>query len=276
MVGRDVDGRGCVSRATPRADAWCSRSGRATSAGRPSGSRRRTCLRSSRCSAAAHRPIGQRRARPTQDECVLAPAACDDQPVIWVLFIVVAVLLVGVFAAMVAGRVSYDPMAAPVTTQPDTGLAEGFVARDDRHRPPRHRPPGLSHGPGRRGAGPAAGPARRAGARARGPAGHQWSAGRGHARAAGRAGSRAAGRAGKPSRRPRSPSSWRPSSPPSRVPGSPAADDGSLPPCPHLPRQPCSGLGRRSPTSPATARGCRSPRCASTRAPRGSAGASPA
>jgi len=50
--------------------------------------------------------------------------------VIWVLLIVVAVLLVGVFAAMVAGRVSYDPMAAPVTTQPDTGLAEDFVARD--------------------------------------------------------------------------------------------------------------------------------------------------
>ena len=49
---------------------------------------------------------------------------------IWVLLIVVAVLLVGVFAAMVAGRVSYDPMAAPVTTQPDTGLAEDFVARD--------------------------------------------------------------------------------------------------------------------------------------------------
>jgi len=50
--------------------------------------------------------------------------------VIWVLFIVVAVLLVGVFAALVAGRVSYDPMAAPVTTQPDTGLAEDFDARD--------------------------------------------------------------------------------------------------------------------------------------------------
>ena len=49
---------------------------------------------------------------------------------IWVLLIVVAVLLVGVFAAMVAGRVSYDPMAAPVTTQPDTGLAEDFDARD--------------------------------------------------------------------------------------------------------------------------------------------------
>ena len=49
---------------------------------------------------------------------------------IWVLLIVVAVLLVGVFAAMVAGRVSYDPMAAPVTTQPDTGLAEDFVSRD--------------------------------------------------------------------------------------------------------------------------------------------------
>ncbi len=39
-------------------------------------------------------------------------------------------MLVGVFAAMVAGRVSYDPMAAPVTTQPDTGLPEDFVARD--------------------------------------------------------------------------------------------------------------------------------------------------
>jgi DivIVA domain-containing protein len=50
--------------------------------------------------------------------------------VIWVLFTVVAVLLVGVFGAMIAGWVRYDPMPEPVTTQPDTGLPEHFRAPD--------------------------------------------------------------------------------------------------------------------------------------------------
>jgi DivIVA domain-containing protein len=56
-------------------------------------------------------------------------ATCDDHVVIWVLFTVVAVLLVGVFAGMLAGRVGYDPLAEPVTSQPEVGLAEGFTAR---------------------------------------------------------------------------------------------------------------------------------------------------
>jgi DivIVA domain-containing protein len=49
--------------------------------------------------------------------------------VIWVLFTVVAVLLVGVFAGMLAGRIGYDPLAEPVGSQPDTGLGEDFTAR---------------------------------------------------------------------------------------------------------------------------------------------------
>jgi DivIVA domain-containing protein len=48
--------------------------------------------------------------------------------VIWVLLTVVAVLLVGVFAGLLAGRIGYDPLAEPVTTQPDVGLGEGFTA----------------------------------------------------------------------------------------------------------------------------------------------------
>jgi len=50
--------------------------------------------------------------------------------VIWVLLTVVAVLLVGVFAAMLAGWVRYDPMTDPVTSQPDPGLDDGFAATD--------------------------------------------------------------------------------------------------------------------------------------------------
>ena len=48
---------------------------------------------------------------------------------IWVLFTVVAVLLVGVFAGLLAGRIRYDPMSEAVTSQPDTGLADDFTAR---------------------------------------------------------------------------------------------------------------------------------------------------
>ncbi|WP_270887509.1 DivIVA domain-containing protein [Pedococcus sp. 5OH_020] len=47
---------------------------------------------------------------------------------IWVLFIVMAVLLVGAFAAMLVGRVGYDPMAAATTTQSDPVLPEDFTA----------------------------------------------------------------------------------------------------------------------------------------------------
>jgi DivIVA domain-containing protein len=48
--------------------------------------------------------------------------------VIWVLFIVMAVLLVGAFAAMLVGRVCYDPMAAATTTQSDPVLRDDFTA----------------------------------------------------------------------------------------------------------------------------------------------------
>lgn len=47
---------------------------------------------------------------------------------IWVLLIAVAVLLVGLFAGMIAGRIGYDPLADPVTTAPDPGLDEDFTA----------------------------------------------------------------------------------------------------------------------------------------------------
>ncbi len=50
--------------------------------------------------------------------------------VIWVLFIVVAVLIIGAFAALAAGRLGYDPMAPATTTQRDPGLAEHFTAAD--------------------------------------------------------------------------------------------------------------------------------------------------
>ena len=48
---------------------------------------------------------------------------------IWVLFTVVAVLLVGVFAGLLAGRIRYDPLSEAVTSQPDTGLTDDFTAR---------------------------------------------------------------------------------------------------------------------------------------------------
>ena len=49
---------------------------------------------------------------------------------IWVLFIVVAVLLVGAFAALLGGRLGYDPMAEATRTQGDPGLGEQFTSHD--------------------------------------------------------------------------------------------------------------------------------------------------
>ncbi len=49
---------------------------------------------------------------------------------VWVVLIVVAVVLVAVFAALVIGRLPYDPMAQPVHTTPSTGLPERPGAAD--------------------------------------------------------------------------------------------------------------------------------------------------
>lgn len=49
---------------------------------------------------------------------------------VWVLLLVVAVLVVAATAALVAGRWSVDPMADPVSSTPDVGLAEDFTAAD--------------------------------------------------------------------------------------------------------------------------------------------------
>ena len=49
---------------------------------------------------------------------------------IWVLFIVVAVVLVGGFLALVTGRIGYDPMAAATTTQSEPLLPEEITAPD--------------------------------------------------------------------------------------------------------------------------------------------------
>ena len=49
---------------------------------------------------------------------------------VWVFFIVVAVLLVGGFAALVTGRIGYDPMAPATTTQADPVLADHFPASE--------------------------------------------------------------------------------------------------------------------------------------------------
>lgn len=45
---------------------------------------------------------------------------------IWVLFIATAVVIVGVFAALLVGRIHYDPMAEATTTQADPILSDGF------------------------------------------------------------------------------------------------------------------------------------------------------
>ena len=47
---------------------------------------------------------------------------------IWVFFIAVAVLVVGAFAALVVGRVGYDPLSDPTGTQADPILSEDFGA----------------------------------------------------------------------------------------------------------------------------------------------------
>jgi len=46
--------------------------------------------------------------------------------VIWVFFIAVGVLLIGGFAALIVGRVGYDPLSEATTTQADPVLSEEF------------------------------------------------------------------------------------------------------------------------------------------------------
>jgi DivIVA domain-containing protein len=50
--------------------------------------------------------------------------------VIWVLLLAVAVLVVGLFGALIAGRLGYDPMDEPVSSHRDPGLPESFGAAD--------------------------------------------------------------------------------------------------------------------------------------------------
>jgi DivIVA domain-containing protein len=50
--------------------------------------------------------------------------------VIWVLFIAVAVLVVGAFAALIVGWVGYDPLSSATTTQRDPGLPADFRPQD--------------------------------------------------------------------------------------------------------------------------------------------------
>lgn len=45
---------------------------------------------------------------------------------IWVFFIAVGVLVVGAFAALIAGRVGYDPLAEATRTQADPVLTQDF------------------------------------------------------------------------------------------------------------------------------------------------------
>ncbi|WP_406829807.1 DivIVA domain-containing protein [Pedococcus sp. KACC 23699] len=47
---------------------------------------------------------------------------------IWVFFTVVAVLLVGAFAALVTGRLGYDPMSDATTTQSEPTLSTDFTS----------------------------------------------------------------------------------------------------------------------------------------------------
>lgn len=49
---------------------------------------------------------------------------------IWVLFIVIAVVVVGGFLAFVTGRAGYDPMAPATGSQSEPELREGFAAAD--------------------------------------------------------------------------------------------------------------------------------------------------
>lgn len=45
---------------------------------------------------------------------------------IWVFFIAIGVVLVGGFAALVVGRVGYDPLSEATTTQADPVLSDDF------------------------------------------------------------------------------------------------------------------------------------------------------
>ena len=45
---------------------------------------------------------------------------------IWVLFIAVGVLVIGALAALIAGRVRYDPLSEATMTQADPILSEEF------------------------------------------------------------------------------------------------------------------------------------------------------
>lgn len=47
---------------------------------------------------------------------------------IWVFFIAVGILLIGGFAALIVGRVGYDPLSEATTTQADPVLSEDFGA----------------------------------------------------------------------------------------------------------------------------------------------------
>ncbi len=47
---------------------------------------------------------------------------------IWVFFTVIAVLLIGAVAALVTGRLGYDPMAEATTTQSTPTLTDGFAS----------------------------------------------------------------------------------------------------------------------------------------------------
>ena len=47
---------------------------------------------------------------------------------IWVFFTVIAVLVIGAFAALVTGRLRYDPMADATTTESLPALSDGFAS----------------------------------------------------------------------------------------------------------------------------------------------------
>jgi DivIVA domain-containing protein len=50
--------------------------------------------------------------------------------VIWVVFIVVALAVLGLFAALLAGRIDYDPLSDPTASQPASGLPDEPYAED--------------------------------------------------------------------------------------------------------------------------------------------------
>ena len=50
---------------------------------------------------------------------------------IWIFFILLAVLLVGGLAAVLTGRATPDPMADPVTSTPHHGLPDGGLRASD-------------------------------------------------------------------------------------------------------------------------------------------------